>query len=35
MKAKEQNKNLRLNKMWCDTGALQNKYSDQQDIQKL
>jgi hypothetical protein len=38
MKAQEQNKNLRPNKMqslWCESGAVQNKYSDQQDIQKL
>jgi hypothetical protein len=38
MTAQEENKNLRLNKlwyMWCETESLQNKYSKQQDIQKL
>jgi hypothetical protein len=38
MKAQEENKNLRLNNMWslkCETEALENIYSDQQDIQKL
>jgi hypothetical protein len=38
MYAQEQNKNLRIGKiwsMWCETEALQYKYSDQHDIQKL